>query len=92
MDIVCHVVAECPSLFQERNILWDYILNTLDVRRSVVLSCLDDDQFTDFVCGVHWTGLDNMDNDTVHDFLGSILVIIYEHFYHCFTENYEWFN
>ena len=39
-DIMIHVIAECPTLFQERNTLWDFIVDDLNVNLSVRLSCL----------------------------------------------------
>ena len=30
-DIVCHLIADCPALYQERNILWDYIIDSVDI-------------------------------------------------------------
>lgn len=91
-DIACHVIAECPALFQERNILWDYILDTLDVSKSVALSCIDDKQFTDFVFGISLQCFQDTDTDTMDNFYCNVFGIIQEHFYCGFKSNYEWFH
>ena len=56
-DIACHIICECSHFMEERNILWDFIIDTLDVQRSVAISCMEDKLFTDSILGRKWTGV-----------------------------------
>ncbi len=91
-DIACHLIAECPTLYQERNILWEYIIDTVDVRRSVALSCLEDKHFTDIILGGKWTGLDSIDTEVKDKLYCEIVLIIHKQFLKGFKSNYSWFH
>ena len=75
---------------EERNILWDFIIDTLDVQRSVTISCMEDKQFTDSILGRKWVGLTNMNNKAKEQFIWGTIKIIYDHFLKGFTDNYKW--
>jgi sorting nexin-29 len=89
-DLVCHIIAECPQLSDERNILWDYILDNMDVHRSVAISCMEDWKFVDILLGGNWTGFNDMDVVDVDSFYNNISVILTEHFNIGLKLNYEW--
>ncbi len=91
-DIACHVLCECPSLYEERNILWNYVTNTLDVRRSVALFSMTDELFTDIILGRQWAGFTSLQTDFVEQFYWSISDIIINHFKKGFINNYKWLN
>ena len=91
-DIVRHAVAECPALYEERNTMWDYIIDNLDVQRGVDLACKDDEQFADFLCGAKWTGFENTCQADIELFYFGLVNIFVKHFFKCITSNYEWFR
>ena len=39
-DIICHIIAQCPALYAERNIMWDYIIDNSSVQKSVHIAYL----------------------------------------------------
>ena len=48
-DRVSHIIAQCPSLYAERNVLWDYIIDNCSVQKSVRIASLDDIDFIDWL-------------------------------------------
>lgn len=91
-DVTCHVITQCPTLYQERNVLWDYIMDTLDVRQSVKLSCMEDEQFLETVLFKTWKGFRNMSQEMIDKWYCGIAEIICEHFIHGCSANYEWLS
>jgi hypothetical protein len=89
-DISNHLIAECPLLYEERNILWDCILDTLDVRTSVKLSSVDDSQFTDILFGKKWNGFSRL--SCIDDLYCKIAIIMSKHFICGYQINYPWFR
>ena len=68
-------------MMEPRNILWDYIIDTIDVSVSVQMCCL-----LDTIFGVYWSGFDDMDTMTLDELICGIAVIIYGHFFGCIPE------
>jgi hypothetical protein len=89
-DVACHVITQCPTLYEERNVLWEYIMDTLDVRQSVHVSCMDDEQFLETVLFNIWNGFRIRSQDETDKWYCGIAGIICEHFFHNFTINYDW--
>jgi hypothetical protein len=92
-DIVVHIITECPELYNERNSLWDFILDELDVELSVRISCLSDESFTDIVCGLPWSRFNiTMSTEAMDKLYSGISRILQEQFQHGFAKNYTWLN
>ena len=92
-DIMIHVIAECPKLFQERNTLWDFIVDDLNVNLSVRLSCLSDLSFVDVISGRPWSGFDDtLTQEELDSFYINIAMILHKNFHKAFIDNYSWFH
>jgi len=92
-DIVVHVVTKCPTLCEARNILWDFLVNEMDVELSVELSYLSDEICTDILCGRPWSGFDDkLSCDEKDTLFSEIAVILHKHFSKGFMQNYTWFH
>ena len=88
-----HVIAECPTLFQERNTLWDFIVDDLNVNLSVRLSCLSDLSFVDVISGRPWSGFDDtLTQEELDSFYINIAMILHKNFHKAFIDNYSWFH
>ena len=91
-DIVCHLIADCPALYQERNILWDYIIDSVDIYCGMSLSNMNDEQFVDILCGQKWTGFRFSNNVNLKKFYSGLSDIIVKHFWVKICMNYEWLH
>ena len=83
-DIVVHVITQCPQLYQERNVLWDNIIDNMDVTSSVIISSLSDEQFVDWICN----GSGNNPNTKLMTVKNA--QIIHNLFMKGFTDNFNW--
>jgi len=89
-DVSNHLIAEYPVLYEERNILWDCILNTLDVRISVKLSSIDNSQFTDILFGRKWHGFSQL--LCIDELYCKTAKVLSQHFLSAYKRNYPWFQ
>jgi exonuclease III len=91
-DIVEHIITDCPLLYEERNILWSFIVDEMDVELSVMLTRLSNRRFTDTLCGRPLSGFDHTltSDDNTDKFYIGIAMILQEHFHKGLVENYEW--
>jgi len=72
IDIVIHCIAECPNLMQERNLMWDTIINVLDVSESIDLFNRDDDDIVDIFLGKSWDKLLRKETTYIDNFYTSL--------------------
>jgi endonuclease/exonuclease/phosphatase family metal-dependent hydrolase len=86
-DIVCHIIAQCPRLIEERNILWEFIIDSVDVNTSVHLFHLEDKSFVDWLLGGHSALSGREDIQIVYPELSQL---IYRLFHKHFKLNYNW--
>ena len=89
-DIVCHIITQCPPLYQERNILWDYIMDTLDVRLSVRLSCMEDERFLEKLILSTWNGFSRLTDKQTDTWYHGLAKVVHEQFINGFQANYPW--
>jgi endonuclease/exonuclease/phosphatase family metal-dependent hydrolase len=89
MDICTHVIMTCSTLFNERNILCDELVNMLPVEASVELFNLEDESITDIIMGHRWNRLNG---DNINHFYMTIAPIIVKHFINAFYANLNWFR
>ena len=65
-DIVCHIVTQCPLLHEERNTLWEFVIDCVDVNTSVRLFHLEDEKFVDWLSG-------RLDTETIYPELSRLI-------------------
>ena len=90
VDIVCHIITQCPPLYQERNILWDYTMDTLDVRLSVKLSCMEDERFLEKLILSTWNGFSRLTDKQTDTWYHGLAKVVHEQFINGFQANYPW--
>ena len=81
-DIICHIIAQCPALYAERNIMWDYIIDNSSVQTSVHIAYLDDSGFIDWL----WSC------KTSSEFTVGLCKIVVQQFFKPLKMNYTWFH
>ena len=86
-DIVCHIITQCPLLNEERNTLWEFVIDSVDVETSVRLFHLADETFVDWLFG----GLRNLsgrrDIQIIYPELSRLILRL---FYKQVKMNYKW--
>ena len=89
-DISTHVITESHLLYEQRNVLWDRLLDRLDVNTSVNLSSIEDSLFTDICFGKQWNGFRNVQD--VEALYADVATILSKNFIIGFKSNYNWLN
>ena len=86
-DISTHVITECHLLYEQRNVLWDRLLDRLDVNTNVNLSSIEDSLFTDICFGKKWNGFRNVQD--VEALYADVATILSQNFIIGFKSNYN---
>ena len=86
-DIVCHIVTQCPLLHEERNTLWEFIIDCVDVDTSVRLFHLEDEKFVDWLFGGCRNLSGRLDTETIYPELSRLIQRL---FYKHVQINYKW--
>jgi len=90
-DIVTHLISQCTTLVVERNELWDFLVNELDVELSATLFNLADEEFSDIICGRVWNLLESTWTTSEIDKLYSGISALMKKLYsQGFRDNYIW--
>ena len=86
-DIVCHIITQCPRQDDERNTLWEWIIDYVDVDTSVRLFHLEDEKFVDWLFGGH---CDLTKHQDIENMYPVMLRLVQRLFYEHVKVNYKW--
>ena len=86
-DIICHIITQCPRLHEERNTLWDFIIDCVDVETSTRLFHLEDETLVDWLFGGHRGLCGQQDLEIMYPELSQL---IHRLFYMHVKANYNW--